>query len=253
MKNRNLFILAAVILLVVAVVIFVIKQKGTNVEPTVKQVVLQGEAIDIALDYYNNWLDAAQSTTTNPYDQGLDKLDWLGTEVKDYLVKTKTDESNLDPVLCQTVVPEKIGAKPVFETPTKAQYMIIARGTAADKSQQSIVTLESLDGGWYISNIACGNGETAPAREFTFEKEGYLLKSVPPPLDSNYWHLVYKVDGVDGYTAQLFFSETSVCVLTDGTESPCNTNNFDEPSKVMIKGQMTEAGAEVSRVEFIKD
>lgn len=253
MKNRNLILLAALGLLVLAVIIFVFKQKGNNENPEVKQVVRQGEAIDVALDFYNSWLEAAKSTTTNPVESGLDKLDWLGVGVKDYLVKSQTDESDLDPVLCQNVLPEKIGAKTVFETPAKAQYIVIARGESADKSKQSIVTLESLDGGWYISDITCGNGETAPEREFTFEKEGYLLKSVPPPLNSNYWHLVYKVDGVDGHTAQLFFNENSTCVLIDGTESTCNPDNFVEPSKAMIKGQMTEAGAEVNRIEFIAE
>jgi len=251
MNKKYIFLLIAVVLFVVVAVLFINKQFGTDGNnATEEQAGIAGESIDIALDFYSSWLEALKSTTTNPYEQGLDTSAALSDDVKNYLKASKDSGITPDPVICQTDLPERISAKPVFKTEEKAQYIILAR--REQKSEQSLVTLEARTGGWLITEIGCSNGEVAPEKEFTFEKEGFLLKSVPPPLDSNYWHLVYKLDGVDGYTAQLFFDASSTCVATDGVESVCNPDNFDEPSKVFIKGQMTEAGAEVKRVEFIK-
>jgi len=82
--------------------------------------------------------------------------------------------------------------------------------------------------------------------------EGNLLKSVPPPYDPNYWHLVYAQNGTLGYVVPLFFSAMSMCTDIRGNESVCDPSQFIEVQKVMLRGDMTELGVEVKQLEFIQ-
>src|SRR5690606_13259273 len=102
-----------------------------------------------------------------------------------------------DPVLCMTELPEGLRTTRVYEQGEAAQFMI----TSTTKGQlgQAIVSMVAKNGLWQITDISCGNGETGPQGEFSFDRSGFLLKQVPAPLNSENWHLVYEEEGVLGH------------------------------------------------------
>lgn len=258
MKNKNTIIAASVGLVVIALVAWLFLRGGgsndggsDNQGVDKNQVVVVDSPINIALDFYEPWLNALKSTSTNPYQSGLAKADVLSQQLRDKLVASEGhDSAEVDPVTCQLAVPEKFRTKTLYELEDKAQLLVLAKDK--DLTGQAVVTLIHLNEGWYIDDISCSNGEVPPEREFTFEKEGLLLKSVVAPLDPKYWHIIYEENGQFGHAAPLFFSSESTCTDTDGNTGACEPDKFMETSKAVIKGQMTESGVDVVNLELMK-
>lgn len=224
---------------------------GSSSSTNTEEGEVTGDPIDTALEFYNDWLQLVSGTSTNPYQSELAQASYLSTEVQAYLASEpgQTD-TGLDPVLCQPAIPERVGGKLSFQQDRKAQVLVLARGLETKTASQAVADLQFMDGEWHITKLSCSFGESAPEREFSFEREGYLLKSVPAPLNPDYWHLVFSENDTPGHTAPLFFSETSVCVAVDGTETSCDESMFQEASKAVVKGQMNEAGVDVQRLEM---
>lgn len=247
MKKQFVLLFAFIVIIVIAVV--TLSGSSDTSTPAEDSAVPEGDPIDVALGFYNDWLDAVQSTTTDPYAAGLATDQRLSEVAQAYIAVTDKD-ADIDPVICQMETPERVGAKVSYVLEREAQYMMLARGLAEKSSRQAVVDLVAQDGQWVINEISCVEGESMPDREFTFEREGFLLKSVPPPLDPEYWHLVFEERGVQGHTAPLFFSEDSMCIDAAGVETVCNPDTLPEAGAALVKGQMTEAGVEVSRIEL---
>ena len=209
------------------------------------------DPIDTTLDFYDAWLRAVQSTTTDPYAEELHTTPILGHELRKHIADAEGRAAGeLDPVLCQTKTPVEISGRPVYESEERAQVLV--RSREKGWQEQAVVTLVRHNEGWYIGDISCSSGEVAPEREFDFEMEGFLLKSVEPPLDSQYWHLVFEQNGQQGHVVPLFFSAESRCTDADGNEGVCAPDTFIEPSRAMVRGAMTDAGVEVKRVEMVE-
>jgi len=209
----------------------------------------EGEPIDVVNEFYSNWLSARKSTSTDTKLDAVVADGPISIELKERILAAQA--ATQDPVLCQTAVPERTGARIISQTDTSAEAQVLSRGLPERSSLYARVTLAAVNGQWQIVAITCEDAATEPtAGEFTFVKEGYLLKSVPPPLNSDYWHIVFTENDVSGHTAPLFFSETSLCVETDGSEAVCEPNQFIEPARVQVEGTMTEAGVEVARITF---
>lgn len=251
MKKR--IILIGIVVLVIVLGIILLSNKNSDQKNDVTdEIVNAGDPIDPTSEFYNSWLEAVQSTTTNPTDANLINSDFLSEPVREYIRSAQADTNKiLDPVLCQTVTPKRVGVKVSYVLDTNAQLLIIPRGSEEKTSEKAVVDLTIVDGKWQISNISCSNGESGPDREFSFEREGFLLKSVPPPLDPNYWHLVFIENGQNGHTSPLFFSTTSMCTDINGTETVCNETQFKDATKVTVKGEMTEAGVDVKKIIFL--
>jgi hypothetical protein len=83
----------------------------TNQESN-SQEVSTDDPIDIVLDFYGLWLDAAKSTTTNPFQLELATRPILSKVLS---AKLKENQTGLDPVLCQSTIPEHINAKSIFK------------------------------------------------------------------------------------------------------------------------------------------
>ncbi len=210
---------------------------------------MTGEPVDVALNFYEPWLAAALSTSTDPYKEELQKSQVLSVELRKKLSKAKNDE--VDPVLCNTVAPLEVAARLVSQQENgAAQVLVLSR----DKNQtgQSIIDLLQLNDGWYINDITCSPGEFGPEREFSFDMEGFLLKSVPAPFNSQNWHLVFEQNGEAGHVVPLFFTPETVCIARDKKEAVCDPSTFEEASKAHIQGQMTETGVTVKRLEQLK-
>ncbi|MCF7815861.1 MAG: hypothetical protein K9M10_03800 [Candidatus Pacebacteria bacterium] len=216
-----------------------------------EQAVAIGEPVDVALDFYNLWLDARKAIDTDPYQSGLANKEFLSKELQARLIATQGRvESEADPVLCQVVVPKGGKGRVVSQDQDGSRILI----TAKDKelTGQAIFTLLRHNDGWFINNIECAPGEFDLPREFSFEKEGFILKSVPPPLNPEYWHLVFEENGELGHFVPLFFDEASSCTSFDGEQTTCTPDQFVEAKKAHAYGQMTELGVEVKRLEFLE-
>ena len=254
MNNRKNLLIGFLVVMIVVVVFVGWKlsnsSSSTDNDFLSAAIVPVDDPIDVTMSFYTPWLEALLSTTTTPYESDLLSSPLISENLRERL-KSEVGVSGLqvDSVLCQVVVPEKIGAKIIYTNGTEAQVMVIPR--RSDASESALVTLTAIDGKWIISDIICSGGEIAPVREFDFDHEGFLLKqSVVPPLDPNNWHLVFTQNGQHGHTAPIFFNEASKCVSVDGTESVCNQDQITEATKAIIKGDMTEAGVSLRRLEF---
>ena len=212
------------------------------------------DPLDVTIDFYNSWVKASLSTSTDPYQSGLATSSVLSDEVKSYIEKKRTDrkEGDVEAVICQLITPPRIGGKAIYAKDTEAQIMVLARGQEVKTSNLAIVTLKAIDGKWQISNISCTQGEVGPETAYDFEHSGSLLKqSLPAPFDTQYWHLVYEeVDGKAGYTARLYFTPESICISKEGSESVCNPDTFSEATKVYVEANMTEEGGVVQKMRF---
>lgn len=236
---------------VVLVVIMAFFLRGGSSAEDAKQEVSTLPPIDTVLDFYDQWLEAAQSTSTDPYAEGLHETPILGADLRQRLADAEGRASGTpDPVLCQAEVPTQISSRPVYEGETEAQVLV--RSREAGRPDQAVVTLSRLNEGWYISGISCSSGEVAPEREFDFSMEGYLLKSVEPPLDSQYWHLVFEQNGQQGHVVPLYFSAESRCIDADGAEDVCAPETFIEPSQATVHGAMTDSGVQVERLQMME-
>ena len=221
--------------------------------PTEEEVVAAGDPIDIASAFYNTWLSAVQDPTVSPYTSGVLDDPLLSAETRAYIEAAQEADATggVDPVLCQTNTPKRVGSKMSFSREGLAEILVFGRGFTEKSSEQAAVTMKVVDGAWQITDIFCASGESMPEREFSFEKEGYLLKSVPEPLDSRYWHLVFEQNGELGHTVPLFFDVSSTCIELDESEAECEASNFVDAQKVFLQAQMTEAGANVKRLKFL--
>jgi hypothetical protein len=210
------------------------------------------DATDTVGDFYGKWLKAAQTpTAADPSQATLAKSPILSKSLRDKLANAQKDSNATDPVLCQTKVPEGISTRNVYINENEAQILI----TSKDKkvTDQALITLTKLNGGWYINDIQCSLGEFAPEKEFSFEAVGFLLKgSIPKPYNPKNWHIVFEEDGKPGNVVPLFFNSKSQCTSLSGSKSICKPEQFTEATKVSIRGQMTERGADVNQLEFVK-
>lgn len=246
--KRHIIIIGVVVLVIISIAFFL--------RTAEKEAIVQSpttDPLDEVIDFYNAWLAAAKATSTEDVFSTVLASATLSPELREEL-QTKLAEAtdgSLDPVLCQPEPPERIGGKMVYQLDNSAQIMMLARGGEEKAPNQATVTLGSDNGSWVITDISCATGELPPEREFSFEQEGFLLKSVPPPLNPEYWHLVFEQQGVMGHTVPLFFAADSVCIDTAGTETLCDTEQFTEATKVLVQAEMTEAGAEVKRLVFL--
>ena len=253
--NKRFVLIGAGLLIIVLVVILILNRDKADREDVINgEVVNAGDPLDPTIEFYDNWLEAVKSTTTNPVEANLVNNEFLSESVREYISLAQTDtERTVDPVLCQSTTPERLGAKVSFVLDSKAQLLIIARGGAEKSAEMAVVDLTVVNNKWQITNINCSAGESAPIREFSFERKGFLLKSVPPPLNSEYWHLVFEENGQLGHTVPLFFNADSLCVAFDGTEMVCDETQFQDATQVIVKGEMTESGTIVKRVEFLAE
>lgn len=213
------------------------------------QEVSTDDPVDIVFDFYRPWLDASHATTTDPYQEGLAAWPLLGKELR-AKIRAAQGAGGLDPVLCQTTLPEDFALRIVHQTEALSEILVTARRSTS--TEQAIVTLLAKGKGWYIDDIRCSPGEIGPEREFSFDTQGSLLKNVPEPLNAEYWHLVFAENGREGHHAPLFFGEESVCVAADGTTGTCDPSTFVEASKARVIGQMTDLGVNVTRIEFTR-
>ena len=211
---------------------------------------VEGNPTDITVDFYKDWTRATNATDTDPVAAGLTAGDLIAPTLRTRLETALNDGA--DPVICQPVVPESVRTRTIYETEAEVQLMVLARDR--EIPGQTIITLEGQDERWRISDIYCGQGESAPQQgEFSFEQPGYLLKdSVEPPLDPSKWYLVYESGGIMGYTAVLNFNSDSTCVEADGTEVSCDAGFLTEAKHVLVAANMTESGAEVVRVTALE-
>ena len=244
---KKIIVIAGIILLIglIGWVIF----GGTNQTFEVVRDTPEEEPLDVTLDFFSAWLTARNELGDGAFTSDVIASGVLSDAVRARIQST-ADTGGLDPVLCQPSLPPRVGGRELFVLPEEAQIMVLSRGLSERAERQSIVTLRAINGAWVITDISCATGETAPEREFTFEREGFLLKSVPPPLNPDFWHLVFEENGVNGHTAPLSFTPDSLCITPDGASSTCDPATFSEPTKVLLKGEMTETGVTVARVEF---
>ncbi len=226
--------------------------KKTTDPVLAEQATSTDEPIDIALDFYASWLDAVKSTSTNPYQSNLDTNPLLSKNLSAALTRAKDrPTSEKDPVICQTVIPDRVGGKVLVSLADTTQVIVKSRDKLV--TDQTIITLNRLNDGWFIDNISCSSGEVAPITEFSFDKEGFLLKSVPPPLDPNFWYIIFEENNQQGHHVPLNFTSESTCIEIDGTSAPCDTSKFYDAQKVHVYGEMSESGATVKRLESIKE
>ncbi len=249
MNKKLIIVVALAVLIVGGLVLMSLRNMDVinfSAEPAVTVV---GDPLDTVNEFYNAWFDARNSTSTDPYTLALPMDARLATSVQEY-IQTADRNAEKDPVLCLAQLPPRIGAKPVFKLDDKAQYVVIARGVGGVTPNRAAVDVAVVGDKWLITKIECLSGESAPEREFAFEKTGNLLKHNEPPLDPNTWYVVFEENGEDGHIAPLFFSETSMCVNAGGEESVCQPDNFVNAIEATVKGGMTEAGVDVKRIEY---
>ena len=256
MNNKKIILIGAAVLVLIAAIALGTSLFRGDSNSTPGEVdgvqIPPDDAFDVAIEFYNEWLALTQSTTTNPFDSGLINSTRLSNDVRTVINERRATkvEGDLDAVLCQAAVPERVGGKEIFKSEIKAQVMILARGFETKSPYQAIVDLDAIDGNWQITKIECLQSEVAPVREYDFERSGYLLKSVTAPLNPEYWHLVYEENGIPGHAIPLFFDAESMCVAVGGTETVCDPSQFVEPAKVLLQADMLDTGADVRRVTF---
>jgi hypothetical protein len=249
MKNK-IIIVGVVLLLAIGGGVWFFR--GGPIITIGQQQVSKGDAVDAVSSFYNPWLKALQSTTTNPYKEGLDKTSILSKALQIKLAGAQSQgASNPDPVLCQTITPTKLATRTVFQGVDKAQIVVTDRNKKS--TDQALVNLIKLNGGWYIDDITCSLGEFGVDKEYSFENVGFLLKgSIPKPYNPKDWHIVYQEDGVNGNVVPIFFGKGSICTTDDGKTSVCDVSLLQETMKVSVHGQMTERGVDVQKMEFPK-
>lgn len=252
MKQKIIISSIVGVLIIVSLGTWFIKNNSTmSVVPEENQnmqAVSTDDPIDIVLDFYADWLDAVESTSTDPFQSGLTNESLLSQALRDKLNNPPADIQK-DPVLCQDPLPTKIRSKRLVEQADEMQFVIFSKENPL--AGQAIATTRKQGEGWYLDDIYCSREFDEP-REFTFEYEGNLLKSVPPPYDPEQWHLVYAQDGTFGYVVPLSFVADSACIDQTGTEAVCDPSQFTETKKVMLQGNMTELGVDVKKLRFLE-
>lgn len=214
---------------------------------------VEGDPVNITLDFYESWMSARTVGDNEPFTQELVNVDYISQGVRDRVSEFNGrlgEEGLVDPVLCQIGVPEGLRTLPVYKQDESAQVLVMS--TTKGQAGQAIVTLAAKNNLWQITDITCGNAEQAPDREFSFDKSGFLLKQVPAPLDPNYWHLVFEEAGVLGHAVPLFIDSETVCILKDGTTSACGDDVLKETKPARVYGEMSESGVQVKKIELLE-
>lgn len=245
MKDKKI-IVGSILGVVVIALLVVIALSFVNKTQT-KQTVSSDDPTDIALDFYGEWLDAVQSTSTTPYQEGLATAPILSKTLSDRLVATP-ENPEVDPVLCQKIPPTKVSSKTVFEEASTTQILVMSK--EPKQAGQAVFTLSHLDEGWYINDILCAQEESGTPGEFSFAHEGGLFKSVTDASlpDQEYWSILY-IQDTKMYTARLLFTPESMCTDLAGVEAVCNPDQFIE-TKVEVQGEMSENGVTVKHLTF---
>lgn len=248
MKSIKIILLALVVL---GAVFFAIQFLGNGDMSTKNQPSRPTEdPLDVALSLAGNWLLNLQSTTSIPLADFLAGVDYIHDDVAAKLLTGAAVDSEIDPILCQQNTPARVGAKPVYVSDYESQVMVVARG-GEKTPQQSLITLEAVDGQWLIVDVSCSNGEVGkPVGEFSFVQTGRLVRqSVPAPYDSETWHVIFNNEDGSIGVVPLYWYETSVCVKDEVSES-CNLDDLEEGQVVRVLANMTEQGADVGRIEL---
>lgn len=251
-KQQRIALIGVFSIVAIIVVIFFTDWMKTDqsAKDSGEQIPVTENPVEPVSDFYATWVDARLATDTTPYLAGLATSEILSQKAQEYLTSAQGEfESSLtDPVLCGAEPFKSKRTKIVFQRDFSAEVLVYDR----TESLQAVssVKLVGENGAWKIDGFNCNLGETGPEiGEFSFDKTGFLLKdSVQPPLDSNYWYLVYEENGLMGFTAKLNFDDTSMCTLGGNPESTCDLSSLMEAMPVHIKGQMSEAGVEVKHV-----
>lgn len=213
---------------------------------------VEGEPVDVTLGFVEAWLNAKTAGENEPFTQNLLDYEQVSPELREKLkgFDGKLGGGAEDPVLCQTAIPEGLRTLPIFKQDESAQVLIMS--TTKGQTGQAVVTLEGRNNVWRIKDITCGNAEQAPKGEFSFDRTGFLLKQVPAPLDSKYWHLVFEEAGVLGHAVPLFMDESTVCVKQDGSNGACNEETLKETAPARVMGELSETGVVVKRLEMVE-
>lgn len=209
------------------------------------------DALDIAFDFYNAWLDEAKANGGKmKTDSILFSSTALEKGIRDSLLeKLNKGNDGVDPALCQITAPDNIKMKFVSEMPTEVEVMVISEYATGTPTGFALVNMKVVDRTWVISNISCSKGDVLEDREFSFSNKGQLLKNVPAPFDNTQWHLVFSEDGTPGHVAPLLFTASSTC-RTNNTDAVCDVNALKEAAYAKVDGTMTETGVEVTKMEW---
>lgn len=245
MKKINIkYVVIGVVAVLIIVGVF-----STRSDDSVTQSAPEIDAVTTTLDFYEAWL-ALSRGEADRFESELYASANLSKDARKALNAARTATPDTDPITCQATVPENFRTTPLGVADTEATMLVRSQTGSEVFPYMALVTLNAVKGAWQITSIECTQGDIAPIVEFTYEKEGLLLKSVPAPYKAGEWHLVFEQDGQFGYVTPLFFTATTKCIAIDGTESVCNPASFVETASARVLGEMTETGAVVERVEF---
>lgn len=256
MRNPKHLLIFIIILLILSAIYWVRNKDNvsSNQNDDAPVVAVEANPVDTVMDFFRPWLNAITDPETDPYTKELPARDVLTTELRDKILAAQTDfeSGDIDPVLCTTVLPDGLKTKTILRQADSAQILVLSRDEVP--RALAVAKLTGVDGQWKIADIDCNAGEQGPELgEFTFDKEGFLLKeSVQPPLDPTKWYVVYERDGVLGYTAVLNLNENSTCADSDGSSMTCGDGGFAEAMQVSVKGDMQEAGVDVVSVTVLE-
>jgi hypothetical protein len=205
------------------------------------------DPLDVSYGVANRWLMNERATSSITLATFLEGEPLVTTEARAALLGAT--DGDLDPLLCQDELPGRIGVKPVYQTGTAAEVMVIARGTA-EPTGYSLITL-TLDGdAWVITNVACGNEAPVSDSQYPFAKAGVLAReSVPAPYDNSVWHVITGGGTSDINAVPLQFDERSSCRGVNGEVGLCNEVALDEGVTVYVQADTTETGALVRLME----
>lgn len=245
---KKVIILGA-LLVIIGVVVWSFKgSSGDSIGGADMKYAEPADAVDT---FYRQWLVAAKDSAAQPDRATLAESSVLTKELRATLAASLKSGEALDPVLCQTVVPQEVVFRNIYEQGSEAQMLVTSKDKKVTK--QAVVSLTKSDDSWVISEIECTDGEVAPVKEFSFEQTGFLIKdSVPKPFNNKNWHLVFTQDGRAGNVVPLIFDAKSQCTSIDGVKAVCKPEQFKETNKVLVRGGMTERGATVAQLEFVK-
>jgi hypothetical protein len=208
------------------------------------------DPIDVATGVANRWLQNERATSSVSMAVFIASEPLITRAAGNRLIaQSPTPGETRDPILCQTSLPVRVGARSVYQTEDSAQVMIVARG-ANRSAERSIMTLVLDNNAWRITNIVCANENARGSGEFAFEAEGRLVReSIPNPYDPNVWHLV--VERPDGSidAVPLAFTDTSICRSDDGELVTCDQSQFTEGDFARVQADVTETNAVVLRLE----
>jgi len=245
MKNKKIILGSTfgVIVIALFVIVGLFLVDKTKDRP---QEVSSDDPTDIVLDFYQEWLEAAQSTSTTPYQLGLTTSPILSKTLSDRLVTTGKDQE-IDPVLCQKILPTKVSSRTIIAATGTTQILVLSK--EPKQTGQAVYVVSRLNDGWYIDDILCSQGESEISGEFSFDHVGGLYKNDQLQAEEKYWSLLY-LQNDQVYTARLFFTPESICTDPGLNESVCNQDQFTE-MKVVVQGDMSETGVAVKKLKFI--